>query len=187
MAETKKRTRKTTAPEKNELSRVFVFDMDGTLCEMFYGDNCMGLYKDHTDEIIRHSFERNSYENTRPIPQAQRLISEIMEKSSPDNVYVLTVIHTGPEFMNKLNWLETHFPGLVPANILGVPKEEDKLHILGHIVRSRKDSNLLYVDDNLSFMITAFGCYHSQYNMSIAHSSVIITRTTEEFMNIQGC
>jgi len=184
MAETKKRTRKPDT--KEEQSRIFAFDMDGTLCEMFYGENCMNLYKDEDDKAIRRTFINDSYENTRPIPQAQKLVSEIMDKVSSDSVYVITSIHNGMEFMHKTKWLENHFPGLNPSNVIGVIEEDDKARILHHIMSSHMGSNLLYVDDNLSYLIKIFALYHSTYNVSVAHSSVILTRTTEEFMKIYG-
>jgi len=72
-------------------NNLFVFDLDGTLCDCWYCEKSIGLYRNDADKVTR-SISHNTYQYTRPIEAAQDIIDTIRENCGTVKVLTRTVL-----------------------------------------------------------------------------------------------
>lgn len=165
-------------------NKLFIFDLDGTLCDCWYAENSIGLYKDGPDMVLR-SIDDDTYRYARPIKAAQDLIQEI--RKNEGIVKVLTRTVAGHEYVNKVNFL-TKYYGIEQEQVIGVLSEDEKVVYINAMMHSGKYEGLCYFDDSIAFLSVLRNDCILEFdgaileNIKLFHSSSIINRTFEELV-----
>ena len=142
----------------NDKSSVFVFDVDGVLAPIEYGEYNHYYYDD--EEWAKKLEEgKDFYSEVKPIKTMQ----DFLKDKNKDNIYVITKVMNNKEFLQKQTFLKKHY-NIKEDNCYMVFKDRDKLLILEEIKEKYSDledhkivfiedsvDNLTYVMDNSNF------------------------------------
>ena len=177
---------------------IYVFDIDGTLAECWYGNQRPCFYNTRED-IVTRSMQRNLYEYTKPLPHVQKFLDNIFETETllgdKARFAAITHIMNGTEFTQKQDFLSGLFrtpdqePYFDKDNIYGVTQAADKYHVL-HCLVSRYYEPTVYFDDNIDILcdinnkqadnaLCSGKAMQAPYIMTV-HSSSMCTRTASE-------
>ena len=129
---------------------LFVFDFDGTLTEAKFTENgILGCI--NTDEhLLRRELEYSVYENLKPIPEMQKLVTKLHETGH--DIKILTQIHNGIEVLRKASFIQRNFQAIDPnKDLIGVIAPEHKTIALSFFCDRYK--KIVYIDDTLSTLI----------------------------------
>ena len=161
---------------------IIAFDLDGTLCEAFYGANEPGFYLTGYDKATR-AFRKNCYEHTKALKEAKKFIAK-MKKYYHDDIEfaVISTIVSGTEYLQKIEFVKHNFGDFIkPENIYGTVNNEDKIHVLNYL--SICNNIVIYFDDSLE---TIFRIKEELKNKKVIplHSTSILTKTGKDIDKI---
>lgn len=138
-----------------------VFDIDGTLCECWYGNSTPGFYTDETDCTIR-STTTNTYQFVNPLPYAQKFLKDIYDTEytfgRKPQYAALSHIMNGTEFIHKQEFLQYNFltpekePYFEKDAVYGVTGAAGK-YIMLRALAIREQIETFYFDDNMHIII----------------------------------
>ena len=165
---------------------IYAFDLDGTLCEGWYGDTHPNFYWNDLDRITRANHE-DVYKDVLPISDALGYILKTY-LNNRENVkfVVLSSISSGQEFLQKIAFLDREFinpyddgkPVFKHNDIYGVLSDEEKIEILKDF--ASKDI-VVYFDDNMGTVMKANQEIRgSKYPFAALHSSSLLFRKPED-------
>ena len=135
----------------------YVFDLDGTICDVWYGESTPDLFDDDYDAATR-SISRNDYENVKPLPGLVIFIEHAKNfyesKGEPFCCEVISTVSNGKEYLYKLDFLKkfVYSDGKqVFTDVHGTVSNADKNYVLKHLA---KDDDIVYFDDSLSIVFS---------------------------------
>ena len=168
---------------------IWAFDLDGTLCEAWYGENNPDFYNNNEDQTIR-SLLTDCYEYVKPLPYINTFLRSISQWDNDPVLAVISRICNGTELPQKINFLQENFkmadgtPYFNHGHIFGVVNDEDKIHILRYLqVKQGKlpPTQTFYFDDNLSLIHRLYKECREE-KIKVFHSSSLAVRTPYDIM-----
>ena len=133
---------------------IFAFDLDGTLCEAWYGEESPDFYHSEDDTETR-ALKEDCYRHVKPLPQAIRFLESCPEGS---RFVVLSRIYSGHEYEQKKAYLERCFinpkdgrPFFSPEDIYGSTTGTQKYMTLCMLSKDSKE-DVIYFDDDISLV-----------------------------------
>lgn len=132
----------------NDNKTVYVFDVDGVLAPIEYGEYTHYYYND--EEWAKALINNDFYAQTKPFKVMQNFINKLII----DNVYVVTKVMNEIEYKQKINYLEKNY-GIKPANIRRVYSDNEKLTALLEIKKTYsqlEDKYIVMIDDTVNVL-----------------------------------
>ena len=133
---------------------IFAFDLDGTLCEAWYGEESPDFYHSKDDTETR-ALKEDCYRHVKPLPQAIRFLESCPEGS---RFVVLSRIYSGHEYEQKKAYLERCFvnpndgrPFFAPEDIYGTTNDTQKCLTLSMLAKDNND-DVIYFDDDIALV-----------------------------------
>lgn len=178
---------------------IYLFDIDGTICEGWYGKQSPMYYKDEIDAAMR-AFSSDCYEYTKPLPQAINFITKLRkerETGTKIKIGVLSLIHSSREWEQKKAFVNRNFlydlnsygntslPLFDADMFFGAISQDDKYCQMKRMMDIH-NSNIIYFDDNMEFLIRIQQKEMSKNTVRNhilpMHSSCMLTREPHEVL-----
>ncbi len=161
---------------------IMTFDLDGTLCECFYGINNPGFYLTGYDKATR-ALKQDCYEQANILKEARDFIANIKNYYQDDVKFaVISTIVSGAEYLQKIDFIKRNFADFIkPDNIYGTVNNEDKIYVLKYL--SLQYNPVIYFDDNLE-TIFRIGKELNNSNVIPLHSTSMLTKTGKDIDKI---
>ena len=116
----------------NSEKTVYIFDVDGTLTPLEYGE--YNHYKLNDEEWAKSILEEDGYKENRPI----KVIQKFLENKNMQQVYVVTKVMNEKELEQKKNFLEKNYH-IIRSHVYLVYKNEEKLEKIKEIRKEYKN------------------------------------------------
>ena len=137
----------------NDKNSVLVFDVDGVLAPIEYGEyNHYYLNDEEWAKEVENG--QDFYKDVKPIKTMQ----EFLKDKNMDNVYVITKVMHNKELLQKIPFLEKNY-NIKEDNCYMVFKDRDKLLLLEEIKENYPDLDdhyIVFIDDtvdNLNYVM----------------------------------
>lgn len=176
---------------------IYLFDIDGTIYEGWYGKQSPMYYKDEIDAATR-AFSSDCYKYTRPLPQAINFITKLRrETDTKIKIGVLSLIHSPQEWEQKKAFVNRNFlyavnsygntslPLFDADMFFGAISQDEKYCQMKRIMDIH-NGNIIYFDDNMEFLIQI---QQKEINKNVkwhhilpVHSSCMLTREPHEVL-----
>ena len=166
---------------------IFALDMDGTICDVWYGEDGPDYFNNDYDTAVR-SLTKCDYDKVRIIPG----VLEFLENASkyfegqklPFSVVVVSTISNGQEYKQKekmLDYFKFDNDKNIFSSVIGTVSNTDKNYVLDHLA---KTEDVVYFDDSLStvFQVRDYCVNNGINNVLPLHSSEIFCRSIEEIL-----
>lgn len=127
---------------------VFVFDVDGVLAPIEYGEYNHYFYDD--EKWATYLKTENPYQKVRPFKTMQ----EFIKKLNKENVYVITKVMNDLETEYKKDFVLKNYQ-IDQTHLFAVSNENDKVIILTEIKKRYphlKDKYLIMIDDTVNVL-----------------------------------
>ena len=125
---------------------ILVFDVDGVLAPIEYGEYNHFLYDDEEWNKITESGDE-SYDKVKPIKTMQNFLKD----KNLDNIYVITRVMNNKEFLQKQAFLKKNY-NIKEDNCYMVFKDRDRVLLLDEIKEKYPDlpnHYIVAIDDNV--------------------------------------
>ena len=178
---------------------IYLFNIDGTICEGWYGKQSPMYYKDEIDAATR-ALSSDCYEYTKPLPHAIDFITKLQKERETDTkikIGVLSLIHSPQEWEQKKAFINRNFlytvnscddtslPLFDADMFFGAISQDEKYYQMKRIMLIH-DSNIIYFDDNMEFLIQIQQKEmnkNAKYHLILPiHSSCMLTREPHEIL-----
>lgn len=170
---------------------IYLFDMDGTITEPWYGETAPDFYEDLADMTMR-SYTENTYKFVRPLPCALDFIKKIEkyhENHTKPTFAVLTTIVNGKEYVDKVEYLSKNFKD-TDGNALfdidrvyGVVSNENKVEVINALLT---EDDVVFFDDTIGILNEVRAKCNSSvcqyYHCLALHSTALYMRTMEDIV-----
>ena len=136
----------------HDTKSIFVFDVDGVLAKMEFGDNNhYYLQEEGIDSDVQFSREVVKGHNFYTDDLLNKTLQDFLKEKDPKKVYVLSRCYTEEEQKLKDDFLLRNY-NLVKENIMYVKDYKDKLDALNLVKKLNPDTDdehIIMVDDNV--------------------------------------
>lgn len=127
---------------------VYVFDVDGTLTPLEFGEYNHYLLND--EEWSKSLLEQDFYTCCRPIT----IMQDFLNSKDKEKVYVVTKVMNEVELIQKKNFLKKYY-GILPEHVFLVYQNDDKLDVMKEIQLKYPDLEEKYfvmIDDTVDVL-----------------------------------
>ncbi len=132
----------------NSSDSVLVFDIDGVLAVMEFGNNTHFMDEDEWSRLVG---DNNNFYTEKLVSKKMQSFLENKDKS---RVYVITKVNGSNELIHKQTFVSTYYK-ILKENVYGVKKDSDKLEEIIKIKGKYKDlddSKIIMIDDTVEIL-----------------------------------
>lgn len=147
----------------NDRNSILVFDIDGVLAKMEFGENTHFMDEDEWNRLVGEDI--NFYTEDK----VSKKIQEFLEKKDKNRIYVITKVGGDNELLQKREYVNKYY-NILNDNVYGVKKDSDKVHEIMNIkekYNNLDDEKIIMIDDTVEILNDIM----EHTNFSTAHIS----------------
>ena len=132
----------------NDDTSVLVFDIDGVLAVMEFGNNNHFIDEDEWNRLVG---ENNNFYTEDLVSKKMK---DFLENKDKSRIYVITKVNDNNELIHKQEFASTYY-GILKDNVYGVAKDSDKLEEIIKIknrYNELDDSKIIMIDDTVEIL-----------------------------------